>query len=111
MDGPGLLATVHVAPSAASPLLLIGAFGLCGGLWAANQLRHPDRSILSTAAIVLGCGLAGFFGLLIVTARLLAVFHEPYPDSVLLCLAILLFCTQMWLAMEWITSPPKRWGL
>lgn len=108
MDGAGLLATVHVAPSAASPLL-IGAFGLCGGLWVANSVRHADRSFLSVAAIALGFGLAGFLALLIGAAYLLAVLHVPYPDSVLLCLGILLLGTQTCLTMKWITSPPNRW--
>ena len=108
MDGTGLLATVHVAPSAASPLFK-AAFCLCVGLWAANSVRHTGRSFLSMAAIALGFGFAGLLVLLIGVARLLAVLHEPYPDSVLLCLGILLVCTQTWLATKWISSPPKRW--
>ena len=110
MDGTDLLAIVHVAPSAASQLFK-AAFGICAVLWAANRVRHTGRSFLSMAAIALGFGFAGFLALLIGAALLLAVLHEPYSDSALPCLGILLVCTQTWLAMEWINSPPKRWRL
>ena len=108
MNGTDLLATVLVVPPAVSPLLL-AAFWLVVATSGLTWVRHPERSLLSVAAIALGFGFAGLLALMIGVNYLGAVLPIPYPSSVHLGLGILFVCTQTCLTLKWVRSPPKRW--
>ena len=71
------------------------------------SIRHSDRSRLSTVAIGLGFGVAGFLGLLVGASYLTVVLHVPHPDSILFCLFFVFASLQTVLTVRKVSSPPK----